>query len=130
MSSSAAQTSRSKPTREEALAIAAARKTARAHRTTKIRKTVAALAAAAFLGPFAVIYGHVASGKDPGLAASTASGSTIAGTTGSSTSGSTTSRSDSSRSTTSGSTTSSGSASTGSGSTSTSSVAPITTQQS
>src|SRR3954452_22310210 len=108
MSSSAAQTSRSKPTREEALAFAAARKTARAHRTTKIRKTVAALAAAAFLGPFAVIYGHVASGTDPGLAASTASGSTITGTTGSSTSGSGTGGSDT------GGSGSSGSATTGS----------------
>jgi hypothetical protein len=60
-----------KPTREEALAIAAERKAARGARTSRIRKLVATLAVAAFIGPFAVIYENVAAGKDPALAAQT-----------------------------------------------------------
>ena len=55
-------------TREEAMAVAAHRKAARHRRTSRIRKTVATLAVAAFIGPFAVIYSNVTSGKDPALA--------------------------------------------------------------
>jgi hypothetical protein len=61
-----------KPTREEALAIASERKAARRARTSRIRKLVATLTVAAFIGPFAVIYNNVAAGKDPALAAQTA----------------------------------------------------------
>jgi hypothetical protein len=107
MSSIAATPQRRKPSREEALAIASQRKLARARRTLRIRKTVAALAVAAFLGPFAVIYTQSASGTDPGVsnasATTSASGSTSASTGGS---GST------------------------SANTSTSSPSPVTTQQS
>ena len=71
--------------REEALALAAQRKAARRQRTNRIRKIVATIAVAAFIGPFAVIYGHVAAGKDPALANTTTvvahSGSTSATTT-------------------------------------------------
>jgi hypothetical protein len=76
-----------KPTREEALAIASERKAARRCRTSRIRKLVAALAVAAFIGPFAVIYNHMAAGKDPALAAQ----STVARVSTSATSGTTTS---------------------------------------
>jgi hypothetical protein len=61
-----------KPTREEALAIASERKARRRARTSRIRKLVATLAVAAFIGPFAVIYDNVAAGRDPALAAQTA----------------------------------------------------------
>jgi hypothetical protein len=54
-------------TREEALAIASERKAARRVRTSRIRKLVATLAVAAFIGPFAVIYNNIAAGKDPAL---------------------------------------------------------------
>ena len=130
-----------RPTREEGLAMAARRKAARRRRTGRIRKAVAVVAVAAFLGPFTVIYTQLANGKDPELAANnavvatadasgstssagtTASGSTAGGSTGS---GSTTAGSTASGSTTSGSTSS---GSSGDGSTSTS-PAPLTTQQS
>jgi hypothetical protein len=57
-----------KPTRDEALAIAAARKTARRERTSKLRKAVAVLTAAAFIGPFGAIYAHVAATRNPAVA--------------------------------------------------------------
>lgn len=56
-----------KPAREEALAIAADHEAARHRRTSRIRKLVATLAVAAFIGPFAVIYNNVSAGKDPAL---------------------------------------------------------------
>jgi hypothetical protein len=115
MSSFAAQPQSRKPTREEALAIASQRKAARHRRTTRIRKTVAILTAAAFIGPFGVIYSQVASGKDPGLAATSTSQSATTAST--STSQSTSAS------------TSSGSTSSGS-STTASTPAPVTTQQS
>jgi hypothetical protein len=118
MSSFAAQPQSRKPTREEALAVASQRKAARHRRTTRIRKTVAILAVAAFIGPFGVIYSQVASGKDPGLAATSNKASVT--TAGTSTTGSA-SASTSSASTSSGSTSSGSAAST---------PAPVTTQQS
>ena len=77
-----------KPTREEALAIASGRKAARRARTSRIRKLVATLAVAAFIGRFAVIYDNVAAGKHPAVAAQTA---TVSRVSTSSTSGATTS---------------------------------------
>src|SRR3954451_22877500 len=68
-------------TREEALAIAEDRKAARRLRTSRIRVLVATAAAAAFIGPFAVIYGHVAAGKDPALAAQTSVARVVGSTT-------------------------------------------------
>jgi hypothetical protein len=61
-----------RPTREEALAIAAKRKALRRDRTLRLRKGVAVLAVAVFVVPFAVIYDHVATGTDPALAATSA----------------------------------------------------------
>src|SRR3954471_5030823 len=58
-------------TREEELALAEDRKVARRLRTSRIRRLVATVAAAAFIGPFALIYGNVAAGKDPALVAQT-----------------------------------------------------------
>jgi hypothetical protein len=57
-----------RPTREEGLAIASQRKEARRRRTARIRKTVAVLAVAAFIGPFGFLYQQMAAGKDPSLA--------------------------------------------------------------
>ena len=57
-----------RPTRAEGLAIASQRKEARRRRTTRIRKTVAVLAAAAFIGPFGFLYQQLAAGNDPALA--------------------------------------------------------------
>ena len=91
--------------REEALAVAAERKAARRQRTSRIRKIVATIAVAAFIGPFAVIYGHVAAGKDPALANTT----TVVASSGS---------------------TSASSATTTSATTTTSTPAAVTTQQS
>lgn len=82
--------------REEALALAARRKAARHRRTSRIRKAVVTVAVAAFIGPFAVIYGNVASGKDPApantvTAVASASGTTTpSGSTGSTSAGSST----------------------------------------
>ena len=56
---------RTKPTREQALAIAARRKAARQRRTSRIRRFVAALAVAVFVAPFGVIYTQMADGRDP-----------------------------------------------------------------
>jgi hypothetical protein len=109
MSSHALDTNRKpRPTREEALKIAREHKAARRLRTSRLRKTVAALAVVAFVGPFGAIYQGIASGKDPGLATQAAAPATSG---------------------------SSGAASTSSGSTTatsaqTSSPAPVTTQQS
>ncbi|HEX6714918.1 MAG TPA: hypothetical protein VF066_16120 [Thermoleophilaceae bacterium] len=54
--------------REVALAIGARRKAARRRRTGRLRRSVAALAFAAFVGPFSVIYTQMAAGHDPALA--------------------------------------------------------------
>ncbi|MEA2425665.1 MAG: hypothetical protein QOH13_2075 [Thermoleophilaceae bacterium] len=62
---------RTKPTREQALAIAASRKAARRARTSRIRRTIAVIGAVAFLGPFGVIYTQLASGHDPALGTTT-----------------------------------------------------------
>jgi hypothetical protein len=62
---------RTKPTREQALAIAASRKAARRARTSRIRRTIAVIGAVAFIGPFGVIYTQLASGHDPALATTT-----------------------------------------------------------
>ena len=97
-------TERRRPSREQALAIAARRKAERQRRTGRIRKGVAVLAVCAFIGPFAVIYEQIASGKDPGLAASQTKTTAAASTR------------------------TAGSATTSSGSTS--SPVPVTTQQS
>lgn len=115
-------------TREEALAVAAQRKAARQHRTGRIRKTVAGIAVAAFVGPFAVIYANVASGKDPALANNV----TAVATASRATSGSDeSSGSDTTTSGTSGSTTTSGSSASGTSTSNTSSTpAAVTTQQS
>jgi hypothetical protein len=123
MTSFAAPPQARKPTREEALAVASKRKAARRLRTARIRKAVAILAVAAFLGPFAVIYGQVAAGEDPALSASTSQSATSASeSTSANGSGSTTgSASNASSGSTSGGSTSSAS---------TSSPAPVTTQQS
>jgi hypothetical protein len=59
---------RPQPTREEALAIAAGRKAARARRTGRIRRWIAVVSVAAFVGPFGFIYTQLASGHDPALA--------------------------------------------------------------
>ena len=59
---------RPKPTREEALAIAAGRKAVRARRTGRIRRWIAVVSVAAFVGPFGFIYTQLASGHDPALA--------------------------------------------------------------
>src|SRR5258705_6064959 len=58
---------RVKPTREQALAIAERRKAARRARTTRIRRGIAVLSAAAFVAPFGVIYTQLAAGHDPAL---------------------------------------------------------------
>jgi peptidoglycan/LPS O-acetylase OafA/YrhL len=97
---------RSRPTREQGLAIAARRKAARRRRTARIRRSVAVLAVAAFVGPFAVIYTQLADGHDPALAANNAVAATADA---------------------SGSTRDSGS---GAATTTTSQPAPLTTQQS
>src|SRR4051794_31985410 len=60
--------SRPRPSRDEALKVAAARKVARRRRTSRIRKAIATVAVAAFIGPFGVIYTQMAAGRDPGLA--------------------------------------------------------------
>jgi hypothetical protein len=124
-------------TRDQALAIAAERKAARRHRTGRIRKTVAALAVAAFLGPFAVIYTQLAAGHDPALAnsnpvAATADASTSTDPRYATASGSTsgTSASTSSDSTSTGSTSSGSTSSDDDTSSSTASPAAMTTQQS
>jgi hypothetical protein len=110
MSSHALDTNRKpRPTREEALKIAGEHKAARRLRTSRLRKTVAALAVVAFVGPFGAIYQGIASGKDPGLATQAAAPATSGSSGGASTS--------------SGSTTTATSAQT-------SSPAPVTTQQS
>src|SRR4051794_30481227 len=44
--------------REEALALGRAKKAARRRRTGRIRRSVAVLAAAAFIGPLGAIYAH------------------------------------------------------------------------
>jgi hypothetical protein len=59
---------RPKPTREEGLALAARRKAARGRRTGRIRRAIAVIGVAAFIGPFAVIYTQLAEGRDPALA--------------------------------------------------------------
>jgi hypothetical protein len=104
MSTYAAQPHPRKPTREEGLAIAAQRRAARGRRTSHIRKAVATVAAAAFLGPFAVIYINLTAGKDPALAATTSPAQST--------------------------TTSQAQSTTTASSASTSSPAPVTTQQS
>src|SRR5258705_4574691 len=58
---------RVKPTREQALAIAARRKAARRARTTRIRRAIAVVSIAAFVAPFGVIYTQLAGGHDPSL---------------------------------------------------------------
>src|SRR4051812_4266367 len=104
-------------TREEALTVAAQRKAARGRRTSRIRKTVATLAVAAFIGPFAVIYTGVAAGKDAALAATSQPQSTTVAK--SSSNGSAATATTNSATTNSATTTAS-----------TSSPAPVTTQQS
>ena len=57
-------TARKRPTisREEALALAAARKHGRRLRTQRIRRVIAIVASAAFIGPFGVIAAQMAAG--------------------------------------------------------------------
>jgi cytoskeletal protein RodZ len=94
---------RPKPTREEALAIAAGRKAVRARRTGRIRRWIAVVSVAAFVGPFGFIYTQLASGHDPALAsqavASQATAAASADTATSTASTDTTSDSDNSAST-------------------------------
>lgn len=59
---------RTRPSREAGLALAEERKAARRRRTGRIRKTVAVVAVAAFIGPFSVIYTQMADGPDPATA--------------------------------------------------------------
>lgn len=68
MSNAAIQPQKSQPTREEGVAIASERKAARRRRTGRLRKTVAVIAACAFIGPFGIIATRMAAGKDPALA--------------------------------------------------------------
>lgn len=126
------QQQKRRPTREEGLAIANARKAARARRTERIRKAVAVLAVAAFIGPFSVIYVRMATGNDPALAttgtvSSTASRSLSQGT-GSATASA--KRDRAANGSGSNGFSSSGSTSSGSSSATSSSPAPMTTQQS
>jgi cytoskeletal protein RodZ len=128
-----------KPTREQALAIAERRKAARRTRTRRIRRAIAVIGVAAFIGPFAVIFTQLASGHDPALAsnntkavasaASSSSGST-SGSSGSSSTGSTSSGSGSTGSTSSGSTSSGSTATQSTQTTSSSTPSTVTTQQS
>jgi hypothetical protein len=118
--------------RIEARRLAAAKKSVRRRRTVRIRKTVAWVAAAAFLGPFGVIAVRMAAGSDPALATS---GTATSGTAAGSATASRTARSDD-RGTSAGAqsgssddSTSSSSGTSGIGS-SVPSVAPVTTQQS
>ena len=60
---------RPRPRSPEAVALGRQVKAARRRRTNRLRKGVVAIAAAAFLGPFAVIYTQVAAGRDPALVA-------------------------------------------------------------
>ncbi len=85
---------RMKPTREEALAIAARRKAARRARTSRLRRWIAVVSVIAFIGPFGVIYAQIASGRDPALAgtqavATAAAAKTSTAATGSTSTGST-----------------------------------------
>ena len=88
-----------KPTREEALAIAAERKAARHARNGRIRRLTAAIAIAAFIGPFGAIYMQFADGQSPAspatqqVVASTAAASNSSSEASSTTTTSTTSRS-------------------------------------
>jgi hypothetical protein len=66
-----------RPTREEGLAIASAKKAALRRRTARLRKTVAVVAVCAFVGPFGLIYARMAAGKDPALATTQASATKV-----------------------------------------------------
>lgn len=96
------------------MALAAGRKAARRQRTGRIRRAVAVVAVAAFLGPFGVIYGHVAAGKDPALVATTSGSTTTSASTSTSGSATTTTTTSAAKS----------------ASTSTATPASVTTQQS
>jgi hypothetical protein len=66
----AARPRRSTPiSREEALRIAEAKKAGRRRRTQRIRRFVAVVAAAAFIGPLGIIGTQMAAGSDPALVA-------------------------------------------------------------
>src|SRR5437764_13928426 len=61
------RTTRRRPTRDDALALGARRKAARRRRTIRLRKSVIAIAVAAFVGPFLTIYQQMGAGQDPTL---------------------------------------------------------------
>src|ERR1700704_4015135 len=72
---------RVKPTREQALRIAARRKAARRRRTGRLRRGISVVSFAAFVGPFGVIYSQLAAGHDPALSSSHTAATPGSGTT-------------------------------------------------
>jgi hypothetical protein len=74
-------TARVKPTREQALRIAERRKAARRWRNRRMRRAIAVVSVAAFIGPFGIIYTQLASGNDPALASTKVVATTSASAT-------------------------------------------------
>ena len=72
---------RPRPRSPEAIALGQQRKAARRARTSRLRKSVAVVAIAAFIGPFATIYQQIAEGRDPGLGVQAAAAQTATTTT-------------------------------------------------
>jgi hypothetical protein len=116
-----------RPTREEGIAIASERKAARRRRTSRLRKTVAVIAACAFIGPFGIIATRMAAGKDPALATTHAVATKVSGPVNQGTASATASAKRDAAAAAAG---SSSSGSSSSGSATTASPAAVTTQQS